>query len=273
MQVNLVGNQINEIFGNAKNVLVVLGKNADSDLACLAASLVEISQSYKKTSSLISTNELPIAAKPLVKPELLKTYLTPESLILSFDWTKSQLDKVSYKVEGNRFDLIINSHGKKINPNEITYSYQGENYDLIVCVGVRNVVELQAFGVETDLFNRLPTVNFDKDSANTQFAKLNLISQAADSISALAANTFKEAKIALPTKAAEILLVGIKEATKNFTEVSDPTTFEAAAYLKRCMIPGMVNFDAEAGNNTENQNEDTPENWISPKIFRSRQLS
>lgn len=44
MQINVVGYQIKELFEKAQNALVVLGDGADSDLSCLAASLVEIFQ-------------------------------------------------------------------------------------------------------------------------------------------------------------------------------------------------------------------------------------
>ena len=273
MQVNVVGYQIKELFDKAQSALVVLGGNVDNDLACLAASLVEIFGAYKKQSLLLTTSELPIAARPLVKPELLRSKLDPESLVLSFDWTTAQLDKVSYNIEGNRFDLLVSSHGKRINPADITYSYKGQKFDLILTVGVGNLEELRNFGVELDLFNRVPSLNFDKKRENTQFAKINLISGTTDGVCYLATNTFKNAKILLPTKAAEIMLVGIREATNNFTEVSDPATFEAAAYLKRCMIPGMVSFESEEAKTTEHEKQETPENWLSPKIFRSSRMS
>lgn len=272
MQINVVGYQIKELFEKAQNALVVLGDGADSDLSCLAASLVEIFSAYKKQAILITNNELPIAAKPLVKAELIKQKLEPESLVLSFDWTKNQLDKVSYNMEGNRFDLIINSRGKRLNPADITYSYKGQKFDLIVCVGVKNLQELNSFGVEIDKFNHLPSLNFDKNRENTQFAKINLVSGSTDGVCYLATNTFKNAQLVIPTKAAEIMLVGIREATKNFTEVTDPTTFEAAAFLKRCMIPGMVNFKAEKGVGDKKEDNETP-NWLSPKIFRSSEAS
>src|SRR3990167_2620774 len=242
MQVNVVSYQIKELFEKSKSALVVLGNNVDNDLACLAASLIEIFGSYKKSSLLLTNSEIPLAAKPIVKPELTKQKLSPESLVLSFDWTKSQLDKVSYNVSGDRFDLIISSHGKRLNPADISYSYRGQKFDLILTVGVRNLEELNSFGVETDVFNHLPSLNFYKNRENTQFAKINLVSAGADRVCYLATNIFKGAKIVLPTKAAEIMLVGIREATRNFTVVSDPAAFEAAAYLKRCMIQGMVNF-------------------------------
>src|SRR3989344_6822343 len=125
MQVNVVSYQIKELFDKAQSALIVLGDNVDNDLACLAASLVELFGAYKKQSLLLTNGELPIAARPLVKAELLRTKLDPESLVISFDWTKAQLDKVSYNIEGNRFDLIVSSHGKRINPSDVTYSYKG----------------------------------------------------------------------------------------------------------------------------------------------------
>lgn len=273
MQVNVVNYQIKELFEKAKSALIVLGVGADNDLACLAASLVEVFGSYKKQSLLLTQNEMPIAAKPLVKPELVRDRLDPESLVISFDWTKNQLDKVSYNIEGNRFDLIVRSRGTRVNPSDITYSYRGQKFDLVVTIGVKNLEEIQNFGIELEMFNHLPSLNFDKNRDNTQFAKINLVSPSNDGVCYLAANIFKGAKIALPTRAAEIMLVGIREATNNFSTVSDPVTFEAAAYLKRCMIPGMVNFAADKEQTNDTEGSETPENWLSPKIFRSSRAS
>ncbi len=273
MQVNVVSDQIKELFEKAENVLIVLGNNPDNDSACLAASLVEVSSAYKKKSLLLTNNELPIAAKPLVKPEMINQRLSPESLIISFDWSKNQLDKVSYNIDGSRFDLIVSSRGQRINPADISYSYKGQKFDLVLTVGVKNLAELNSFGVENDIFNHLPSLNFDKRSDNTQFAKINLVSATTDGVCYLAANIFKSAKILLPTKAAEIMLVGIREATNNFTAVADPAAFEAAGYLKRCMIPGMVNFGNEKEKPVENEQDEVPENWLSPKIFRSSRAS
>lgn len=272
MQVNIVGHQIKELFEKSENALIILGNNADIDLSCLAASLVEVFTAYKKQSLLLSRTELPLSAKPLVKPELIKSKLDPDSLVISFDWSKNQLDKISYNLEGERFDLIISSRGRRINPADISYSYRGNKFDLIITVGVRNLEEVKDFGIEIDVFNRFPSVNFDKVRENKQFAKINLVTTGEDGVCYQATNTFKLAKIVLPTKAAEILLVGVREATKNFSSISDPSTFEAAAYLKRCMIPGMVNFNTEV-ENSSNKEEENQENWLSPKIFRSSRVS
>lgn len=272
MQVNVVSYQIKELFDSTQSAIIVLGNNPDNDLACLAASLVEVLGAYKKQSLFLTNSELPMAAKPLVKTEMIKSRLDAESLVISFDWTKNQLDKISYKIDGDRFNLIIGTRGKKLNPEDASYSYKGQKFDLIITVGVRNLTELNTFGIETDVFNHKPSLNFDKNRDNTQFAKINLVNSNTDGVCYLATNIFKTARIVLPTKAAEIMLVGIREATANFSNVSDPAAFEAAGYLKRCMIPGMVNFKNE-NTQPETNNDEAPENWLAPKIFRSSRVS
>ena len=57
MQVNVVSFQLKELFDKSQSVLVVLGDNVDNDLACLAASLVEIFGAYKKQSLLLTNRE------------------------------------------------------------------------------------------------------------------------------------------------------------------------------------------------------------------------
>ncbi len=277
MQVNVLSYQIKEIFEKAKNVLIVLGDDADVDAAALAGSLVELFASYKKKATLLSRKALPEAAASLVKAENLRNSLEPSSLVVSLDWQKHKLDKVSYQVDGDKFNLIIASRGTKIEPNEISYSYRGAEFDLIVSVAIISPEKLYSFGIEPDFFKRLPSINFDKQVANTNFAKLNVVQTKADSVCSLAANVFQEAKIALPTKTAEIMLYGMRLITSNFTNVSEPATFEGAAYCKRSMIPGMVTAqEVEKGTvakTEKNVDNDIPENWLPPKIYRSSRLS
>src|SRR5437764_867759 len=125
MQVNVLGYQVKELFEKAKTALIILNQQADADESSLAASLIELFESYNKKAILITQATLPEAAKPLVKAEQIKDHLEPKSLVLSFNWQKSQLDKISYKLEDDKFNLIIGTKGKKINPEEITYSYKG----------------------------------------------------------------------------------------------------------------------------------------------------
>lgn len=275
MQINVLGHQIKEVFEKAKKVAVILDDNADVDAASLAASLIELFSSYNKKATLISRKPLPEAAGPLVKTENFKNSLDPRSLVISFDWQQHKLEKLSYQIDGSKFNLIISSKGNKINPNEVSYSYRGEEFDLIVLVAVGSLEKMFSFGMDQDYFNRVPSINFDKGAVNTNFAKLNIVNSKADSVCSLAANTFKEASIALPTKTAEIMLYGMRMVTSNFTNVSDPATFEGAAYCKRSMIPGMLNQtkEAEVAKTETKEDNEIPENWLAPKIYRSSRLS
>ncbi len=274
MQVNVISYSLKELFEKAKNVLVVLGSDVNEDSGSLAASLVEIFSGYSKNVELLTREEIPLAARPLVKSEQVKTKVEPKSLVISFDWTKTALDKVSYNLEGDKFNLIIRSKSGKLDAKDASFSYKGSDWDLIVTVGIKDISELVNLGFEQDNFNRSASINFDKSEANTNFAKLNIVNPEAESLCGLAVSTFKDSGIKLPTRAAETMLFGIRAATNNFTSVSDPQIFEAAAYCKRSMIPGMVteNIEIKTEKN-ENQEKDTPEAWLSPKIFRSNRVS
>jgi hypothetical protein len=273
MQVNVISYSLKELFEKAKNVLVVLGADNSEDSGSLAASLVELFVGYDKKVELLTKTELPLAARPLVKAEQIKTSVEPKSLVISFDWAKKQLDKVSYNLEGDRFNLIIRSKSGTIEPNDASFSYSGNDWDLVVTVGVNNLEQLINLGFEADSFNRLPSLNFDRSKENSNFAKLNIVNPAMDSLCSLATNAFKDAGVKLPTRAAETLLYGMRIATNNFAGVNDPQTFEAAAYCKRSMIPGMVQEEVVRTQEQEKVEVSAPEAWLSPKIFRSNKAS
>lgn len=274
MQVNLIGPQIKELFDNSRTALIILGEGASVDSNCLAASLVELFVSYKKEAVLVTKTPLPEAAKPLVKPEQLQSQIEPKSLVLSFDWQKAGLEKVTYKIDGEKFKLIIHSKGRKLKVDDIEYLYQGNNFDVIITIGVKKLEELLTVGLDEETFTTLPTINIDRSLANTNFAKINLVNENTDSLCALTVKTLTEGKVPLPTRAAETLFFGMKSATNNFSDVSDPVTFEAAAVCKRAMIPTFTENSApEATEKTqETVDENAPEAWLQPKVFRSRGL-
>ena len=273
MQVNVTGFQIKELFEKSKKPLVILGEGSDTDLSSLAAALVEIFESYNKKTFFVGKSPLPEAAKPLVKPEQQREHLDPKSLVISLDWIDNQLSKVSYEVEGKEFNLIITSQGKKIDPTEIKFAYRGQDWDLIVTVGVRKLEDLYKLGIDEDSFSRIPSINFDKNSLNSSFAKLNVVNSDIDSVCSRAAQVFKEAALTLPTRAAETLLYGMRTVTNNFTNVTEPATFEAAAFCKRSMIPGMINSESQPASGEKETKGEQPAEWVSPKVFRSGRIS
>jgi len=274
MQVNVTSYSIKEVFDKAKKPLVVVGENADVDLTSLAAALMEIFESYDKKAFIISRSEIHQAVKPLVKAENQKEKVDPKSLVLSLDWKKNHLEKVSYDMEGDNFNLVIRATGKPIDPNEISYSTRGQDYDLLVTIGFKKQEELLALGIDEDLLLTTASVNFDKSEQNTNFGKLNIVHPKVDSLCALAVKLFAEAKITLPTRSADALLFGIRTATENFTKVNDPQTFESAAYCKRAMIPGAISQTSEPETPKKETKVSTEsESWLSPKIFRSGRIS
>ena len=273
MQVNVVGHQIKELFEKSKQALVVLQETNDVDQIAVATGLIELFGSYGKKAALLTKTTLPDATKPLVKSEQLKARLEPKSLVVSFDWSENQLDKVSYFLEGNKFNLVISSRGKRLKSEDLNYSYQGTDFDLLICVGIGQIAQLKSLGLEEEVLNSTPSINLDRSPTNENFAKVNVVGEGRDSLSAVTANLLKEAGINLPTRVAEIFLYAIRVSTNNFATVTDPATFEAAAFCKRSMIPGLAPTKPSVNEEKSTTQEETPEGWLSPKVFRSGKFS
>lgn len=274
MQVNVTRYQIKDLIEQAKKPLVVLGAGADNDTAALAAVWFEIFETYDKPAILVSQSALPAGVEALVKKEQIKNKVEAKSLVISLDWIENKLDKVSYDIDANKFNLIINSHGAKIDPSQLDFSYRGQDFDLLITVGVDKVEDLFALGIDNDVFLSLPSINWSRKEENTSFAKVNIVDKNADSLCSLGANIFKAAGVNLPIRAAEALMFGMRAATENFTRVNNPETFEAAAVCKRAMIPGLPTEEKKEAPQKKVENEEkAAESWLSPKIFRSSRLS
>ncbi len=273
MQVNVTSYQIKDLINASSKPLIILGEGADADLSSLAVALVEVFESYSKKTVLVNKSPLPDPIKHFVKAEAVADKVESKKLVLTMDWAKNKLEKISYDLEGDKFNLIIAASGKKIDPKEITYSYRGQDFDLVVMLGLSGEEDLYQMGIDQDSFISLPSILIAKKQ-EAAFAKLNIVNGQVDSVCALLAKIFEEAKVTLPTRAAEAMLYGIRLATGNFVNVTDPQTFESAAFCKRSMIPGMVKNEPEE--KKELKKEDSGEKaaeWLSPKVFRSGRVS
>ena len=62
---------------------------------------------------------------------------TGKNLVISFPYQEGSIEKVSYNIENDKFNLVIEPRENYpvITPEMIKYSYGGGNTDLIITVG------------------------------------------------------------------------------------------------------------------------------------------
>ncbi|MDP2671858.1 MAG: hypothetical protein Q8P13_05380 [bacterium] len=266
MKINIAGTQILDLLRNAQKALVILSDQPSTDSVAAALSWAEIGGQIGKNVEVVCFGTLPDAAKNLEKVATIKSHLDPINLVVSFNWSQNMIEKVSYSVEGEKFNLIITPSGKKLDPTAVEYSHRGVDYDLIISLGISNPSELSAEKIDRNIFQSIPTINIDNQASNASYGKVNVVDGQEDSISGLVSTVFEQTHIAANSKVAELLLFGMRSATKNFEEVKNPLTFEHAAYCTKIKnFPGTVSTgltEAEKG-----------VDWFSPEVMRSSKTS
>jgi|SRR3989344_3275629 len=275
MQVNIVTDQFKDLIMKAKKVLILIGADVNADTVSAGLALADLLKSRGVDSHLVSEGSLPSELSVLSGFEQIKNNLEPKNLVISFNYAKNPIEKISYKIDGDILSLIVKPKIGGINLDEVQTSFVGGDYNLIVLLGVSEVKDLKNYNYYKDLFESLPTINIDTNENNSQFGKLNIIDQKTGSLCALLTLTLTEANIKLPQKCASLLLTGIKEVTQNFTKVKDSKVFEAAAYATKAKESEQEEVSTKSGlkEHLPEEESDMPKDWLSPKIYRSSKVS
>ena len=189
----------------------------------------------------IICSALPDYLKTIAGVEKIQPVVGNPSLVISFDYNEGDIEKISYKVDNGRFNLIINSK-KGINPNKLSYQAQGVDFDLICFVGLTNS-EINT------LVESLPAISTIENLNDKQiiFAKTD------QSVSEQMVAFMTSSNLKVDPKTGELLFSGIKSSSGNFADPSSPTAFEAAAQAIRWI---------------KEETSEAPESWLAPKIYK-----
>ncbi len=271
MEINMPAFQFKDLYSKAKKVLILIGA-PEAGAVYAALGLADLFKSQGSSAHLVSEVRLPASLGVISGSEEIKDKIETKSLIFSFDHQKNPIEKISYKIEGEKFNLIVKPRKGDFNLESVQTSFTGGDYNLIIILGAESLENLKVYSSNKDLFESLPTIDIDVSSANTRYGKLNILNSEIASISALVAKVLEDAKIKLTEKAATLLISGIREETQNFTKVGSAAVFEAAAYATKT-IEGKISEAEEGGRDSTKESTSLPKDWLSPKVFRSSKVS
>ncbi len=229
--------------------------------------------------------------------------LAKKNFIISLDYIDGSIEKVSYNIEGNKFNLVIEPRPgfEPFSPDKVHYSYGGGNSDFIIAV---DTIQLGGLGAlyesNKELFGSRPVVNIDHHPNNTQYGQQNIVDPQASSTAELTAQFLSYLGVALTTDIATNLFNALYGATDNFTSSSvSPAAFEVAAVCARAgakrftktvdheEVPALE-VARDAGSrpapkaaktpaplpqqSTQTSAGQAPADWLKPKIFKSSNL-
>jgi len=247
------------LIKQAKNILILCRQNPSADVLAAALFLEDTTGALGKNVQIVAKGNIPEGFGQIIKK--INNKIEPKKLVVSFNWRKNDVEKVSYQLEGEYFNFIISPSGKKIPDNEIRISSRGSEADLVITLGTPSLSILEDF--EREFVESKPVVNIDNNIENSAFGKLNFVNEGSDSICGIVANLVEKSQIPARAVAADLLLFGLRAATDNFNKVEDPITFEAAAFCAKLKKRQKDQPSEKV------EKPQVPREWLSPKVFRS----
>lgn len=158
-----------------------------------------------------------------------------DNLVISFPYNEGSIDKVTYNIEGNAFNLVIAPREgyEKLQPEQVKYSYAGGKVDAVIVVDAATLASLgELYSANQDQFKGKDVINIDRHLTNANFGTVNIVEKKLSSSSEIVLRILSYINVQVDKELATSLYAGVAAATNNFTSYSTTAeTFEASAYL------------------------------------------
>lgn len=260
--------EIQNLLKSAQEVLILTHENPTQDSLGAALALFLGISSFGKRATVACPTPTTVELSNLIGIDKVNQSLRSKNFIISLDYAEGMIEKVSYNINSDKFNLVIEPKlgAPPFSLEKVHYSTSAPNPDLIFVLDCANLQELSKFYQDgEDLYSKVTTVNIDYHPNNTHFAKINLVDLGASSTSEIIAFLLQNLGLPLTEDIASNLLAGITVATNNFSERAGAGAFEAAAI---CLRAGGKRLGI-VGEKKKELGREAPADWLAPKIFKS----
>ncbi len=275
--------EIQEKITNAQKVLIALPSNPRYDQTAGGLALFLLLAQAGKAVSVICPSAMTVEFNNLVGVDKISPKAKGTDLVVSFNYSMDNVEKISYNDDGGRLNLVIQpkSGAPAINEKSVNLSYAGVGADLLVTVGIKNISQLDQSGLGS--ISPESIINIDNWSDNMNFAVVNVIDVDASSISEIVLGLSGGLGLSLDIDVAQNLLNGLWQATQGLKKPDlGPDTYEAVA---ACLRLGAQKPSSEPTSQKpkvwlppknerkivgvgQNQSPPPPADWLEPKIYK-----
>lgn len=286
---------IQQALNNSHDVLIVLPQNPNFDQVAAGLGLYLSLKKSDKSVAIACSSLMVVEFSRLVGLDKVKTSVGNKNLVVSFDYIQDSIEKVTYNVEGNKFNLVVQPKkgSKPLDSKNVTFSYSGMKADIIFIIGAKSLGEIgEIYSNNQESFTAAYTISINIALAN-HFAQTSIVDNKASSISEIVAWFLEQSGFAAIGDSASNLLSGIDKATNRFSDI----TTQAAAFITagKLMQNGGVRQEiiaprpaqpsvptlplvrpmsiAESKEISPSQDQlplttNPPKEWLEPKIFQ-----
>ncbi len=271
--------KIKDLVNGANDLLVVTHEHPtfDSIGSSLALSLGLASLGKKVTVA--CPDPMTVELSSFVGVNKIVSEAGKKNFVISLDYVEGSIEKVSYNIAGNTFNLVIEPRAgfPMFSEDKVHYSHAGTPADLIFAVDTIHLGGLKSlYEEDKELYATKPIVNIDRHPNNVHFGQINLVDNQASSTAEVVGSLLAALGISLTEDIATNLLNALYGGTNNF---QNPAVSASAFTLAAsCVRAGGKRFRVKepspvsppiATDTTIPQSPQAPADWLKPKIFKS----
>ena len=286
-------NSFKAILDESKSILILLPTKPYFDQVASGLALY-LALRDKKEVQISCPTPMIVEFNRLVGVNKISQEVGNKNLIIKFtDYKASNIERVSYDIEGGQFRLTVIPK-QRFNPpakDQIQASYSGISADCIILIGGVNESHFPAISSKDLVGAKLVHIG-TKDLSLMSGKGLISFSRPASSVSELVAALMNESGLEYDADISTNLLTGIEEGSGKFTDSNvGAQTFELAAGLIRAGGKRQVQATWQRGSypqaspaaqmpkeesaqiDEELQKEEPPKDWLRPKIYKGTSIS
>ena len=247
--------KVKELLDKAKEVLIVTHENPTHDSVGSTLALYLGLIGLGKKVVVACPDAITVELSSYVGAQKIITDLSNKNFVVSLDYVDGSIEKVSYNIEGDKFNLVIEPRVgfESFSQDKVHYSYAGSNADLVFAVDTIGLGAMKKlYEADKNLFASKPIVNIDHQLANTNFGQINIVDTHAATTIELIAQILSGLGVKLTPDIATNILNAVYAATDNFAAPTvTPLALELAATClrsggRRFGVYGPVSFTGTA---------------------------
>lgn len=287
--------RLKDLVNGAKSLVIATHEHPTEDSIGSSLAMYLGLASLGKRVSIVCPDQIIVGLSNFIGVDKVTRELGSSNFIISLDYVDGSIEKVSYNIEGDKFNLVIENRPgfKPFSEENVRYTHAGMTADLIFTVDTIHLGGLKKLYEDNKgLFSGKPVVNIDRHANNAQYGQINIVDSSASSTSEIVAQVLSSLGAQLTDDIATNLLNAVFGATDNFRAPNvTATAFEVVAVClraggKRFGIKSSVSLPPKEDIAPQEEDKDkfspkakmpkvqeAPSDWLKPKIFRSSNLS
>lgn len=238
--------KIKELLDKSPEVLIVMHERPTFDSVGSALALSLGLTSLGKKVVVACPDPMTVELSSFVGVNKIVTELGKKNFVISLDYVDGSIEKVSYNIEGDKFNLVVEPRVgfEPFSQDKVHFAHAGTAASLIIAIDTIHLGGLKKlYEADKELFASKPVVNIDRHPNNANYGHTNMVNPQASSTVEVVAQLLAGLGVKLTEDIATNILNALYGATNNFQNGNvTATAFELAG---ACMKVGAKRFNTE----------------------------